>query len=201
MALSQKDRQQLLILLIVVAIAAGAGFWFMWRAPKAEEAARHEFVIDSLQRVVDNARRDLARGTVESLEQRIADYEASLSLMRRLVPLENEVPALIDDIASRASLRGVHIQELDPQTVEAAGMFDVHRYRLSVVGYYDEIGEFLADIASLPRIMVPYELTLGEAPLTAQAAYGDTTGALLQAQFQLRTFVKPPTSGGSGASE
>jgi type IV pilus assembly protein PilO len=201
MALSQKDRQQLLILLIVVAIAAGAGFWFVWRAPKVEAVAQLETEIDSLQRVVDAARRDLAQGTVESLEQRVAEYEASLGLMRRLVPLDNEVPGLIDDIASRASLRGVHVQELDPQTVETGGLFHVHRYRLSVVGYYDEIGEFLADIASLPRIMVPYELALGEAPLTAQSAYGDTTGALLQAQFQLRTFVKPPTPGGSGASE
>ena len=201
MALSQKDRQQLMILLIIMAIGGGAAFWYLWRTPKVEAVAVLEVEIDSLNTVVDSARQDLARGTVESMERRVAEYESSLRLMRRLVPLENEVPTLIDDIASRASMRGVEMQELNPQSVEAAGLFDVYRYRLSVVGHYDQIGEFLADIASLPRIMVPYDLTLGIAPLTAQVAYGDTTGALLQAQFQLRTFVKPPAPGGSGAGE
>jgi type IV pilus assembly protein PilO len=201
MALSQKDRQQLLVLLIIVALGGGGGFWYFWRAPQMEEVTLLETEIDSLRATVDSARRDLASGTVESLRQRVADYEASLGLMRRLVPLENEVPSLIDDIASRATLRGVHIQEINPQSVEAAGIFDTHRYRVSVVGHYDEIGEFLADVASLPRIMVPYELTLGIAPLTAQVAYGDTTRALLQAQFQLRTFVKPPAMGGSGETQ
>ena len=201
MALSQKDRQQLLVLLIIIAAAGGGAFWYLWRAPQAAEITQLEIEIDSLRATVDSARRDLASGTVESLRQRVADYEASLGLMRRLVPLENEVPSLIDDIASRATLRGVHIQEINPQSVDAEGMFDTHRYRVSVVGHYDEIGEFLADVASLPRIMVPYELTLGIAPLTAQVAYGDTTGALLQAQFQLRTFVKPPATGGSGETQ
>lgn len=201
MALSQKDRQQLFVLLIILAAGAGAGFWYMWRTPKAEEIVLLKTEIDSLRATVDSARRDLASGTIESLRQRVANYEASLELMRLLVPLENEVPSLIDDIASRATLRGVRIQEINPQSVEAEGMFDRHRYRVSVVGHYDEISEFLADVASLPRIMVPYELTLGIAPLTAQIAYGDTTGALLQAQFQLRTFVKPPSTGGSGETE
>lgn len=201
MALSQKDRQQVLVIAIILAVGAGAGFWYLWRAPKVEQISGLELEVDSLHTVVDSARRDLASGTVESLRQRITGYEASLSLMRRLVPLENEVPRLIDDIASRATLRGVQIQEINPQSVDAAGMFNVHRYRVSVVGHYDEISEFLADIASLPRIMVPYDLTLGIAPLTAQVTYGDTTGALLQGQFQLRTFVKPPSPGGSGAIE
>ena len=95
----------------------------------------------------------------------------------------------------------IDIDELDPQSVEEAGQFDIHRYRLSVTGHYDELGAFLADIASLPRIMVPYDLTLGIAPPIAQASYGDTTGSLLQAQFILRTFVKPPSTGGIGAGE
>ena len=200
MALSQKDRQQVLILLIVMAVGGGAAFWYMWRAPKIETVGALELEIDSLNTVVDSARRDLARGTVESMERRVAEYESSLRLMRRLVPLENEVPTLIDNIASRASMRGVNIQELNPQSVEAAGLFDVYRYRLSVVGHYDEIGEFLSDVASLPRIMVPYDLRLNPAQAQQQQLYADTTGALLQAQFLVRTFVKSQPAGGTSES-
>ncbi|MBI3082688.1 MAG: type 4a pilus biogenesis protein PilO, partial [Gemmatimonadetes bacterium] len=61
----------------------------------------------------------------------------------------------------------------------------------SVIGHYDEIGEFLADVASLRRIMVPLEVAVTRASQTAANTYRDTTGALAQATFQLRTFVKP----------
>lgn len=198
MALSQKDRQQLLFLLIILAVGAVGAFWFLWRQPQMQQLATAQEEIDSLSAAVDSARQDLARGTVEDLRQRAEDYEASLRLMRQLVPLETEMPTLIDDIASRATLRGVHVEQFNPATTAAAGAFDVQRFQLTVVGHYDAIGEFLADVASLPRIMVPYELTLAAATLTAQTTYGDTTGALLEAQFELRTFVKPPAARGSG---
>ena len=71
----------------------------------------------------------------------------------------------------------------------------------------DADGE-LRSVASSPahlrlvqRIMVPYDLTLSPASDMAQRTAGDTAGALLQAEFNLRTFVKPAqeTEPGGGA--
>jgi Tfp pilus assembly protein PilO len=59
-----------------------------------------------------------------------------------------------------------------------------------VYGHYDQLGEYLADIASLPRIVVPQEVTLSAASPAAQKLLADTTGALLLAEFSIRTFVK-----------
>jgi len=196
-ALSDRDRKNILVFVIVLAVGSAAGFWFLWRQPKAQETAELQAEVDSLQARVDQARRDLAQGTVEDLRQRIGVYERSLVLMRQLVPGENEVPELIDDIASRASLRNVNIAEFARQTREPGGVFVTYRYRLTVFGHYDEIGAFLSDVASLPRIMVPYEVSLGPADPPQQALYADTTGALLRGQFLLRTFVKSPAEGGT----
>lgn len=195
MALSERDRKNVLILVIVIAVAAAAGFWFLWRAPRAQETAQLQAEIDSLQARVDQAKRDLAGGTVEDLRQTIAQYESSLGIMRQLVPAENEVPQLIDDIASRASLREVNIAEFARQAQDPGGIFDTYRYRLNVFGYYDQIGEFISDVASLPRIMVPYDLMLSPADDAQMGLYGDTTGALLRAQFFVRTFVKSQAGG------
>ncbi len=201
MALTEKDRKQLLAFLIILAVGFVVLFWMMWRDPKVQEANQLQQQIDSLERRVDSARRVLAQGTIETLRQRIADYEASLVLMRRLVPEENEIAGLIDDIASRAGLRGVEIGQFNPMTREAGAAFDIYRYRLNVFGHYDEIGEFLSDVASLPRIMVPYQVSLTRASPTAQQTYSDTTGGLLEAQFLLRTFVTQQAAGGeTGAS-
>lgn len=191
MAMDPKQRQQLLAVAIVAAIGGAVLFWMYWRAPRVAEMASTRVKIDSLQARVDSARQDLASGTVEVLRQRVRDFESSLGIMRTLVPTGAEVPSLIDDVSARAKRRGVEIAEITPMSPEPGRPFEAHRYRFSVIGHYDEIGEFLADIASLRRIMVPLDLAVTRASQTAANTYKDTTGALAQATFHLRTFVKP----------
>jgi type IV pilus assembly protein PilO len=147
--------------------------------------------IDSLTTQVTTAKRVVRQGAVAQLERRLAEYRASLDLMRQLVPGGEEIPNLLDDISSRAKVRGANIANFQPAALESGSPFDVKRVRFSVTGQYDQIGEFLADIASLPRIIVPYDVRLQRAAVTP----GDTSrgrgGAQLQATFQIVTYVKP----------
>jgi len=169
-------------------------------------AAREERVvavrdtIAKLEAATDSAKRELARGTVEDLRNRLETYRGSLALLRRLVPERNEVPNLLDDISSRGKIRGVTLSQVVPMPVEVGpAPFNTYKYNMSVIGRYDQIGQFLADVASLQRIIVPYDLTLDQANTAAAKALGDTTGALLEAKFQVRTFVKSSTPEGQAS--
>src|SRR2546429_4226911 len=102
-----------------------------------------------MEAVVDRAKQDLQSGTVEDLRRKVEQYTALLSVMRRLVPEKNEVPALIDDISTKAKVRGVTIGRLEPLAVEAGSPFDTYKYRLEIIGHYDQLGAVLSDIASL----------------------------------------------------
>ena len=195
MAFSQNERQQLLGVLIFAAIAGGAVFWMYWRGPKVTEIADLTLERDTLTTQVNSAKRALRGGTVEALRAEIATYQVSLSLMRLLVPTEKEVPKLIDDIASRARVRGVDMVAFERQPTQQEGMFTAFRYNLTVTGHYDPIATFLTDVASLDRIMVPTKVSLSPAPGADQRQSGDTSGALLQATFEVRTFVKPDAGG------
>jgi type IV pilus assembly protein PilO len=149
-----------------------------------------------LEAATDSAKRELAHGTVADLRKRLESYRGSLALLRRLVPERNEVPNLLDDISSRGKIRGVTLSQVVPQPVEPGpAPFDTYKYTISVIGHYDEIGAFLADVASLQRIIVPYDLTVAAANTNAAKALGDTTGALLEAKFQIRTYVKATNEG------
>ena len=196
MAMSEKDKKQLMGLLIALPLIAIVAYWYFVRTPKAQEAAELRVTVDSLSRAVDSARRELASGTVEEIRQRVADFESGLTLMRELVPTDNEVAQLINDISDRAKLRNVHVSDLSPMGYEDAGQYRVARYRFSVLGHYDDVGAFLSDIASLRRIMVPHGLALAPSSSASANVMGDTSGALLQASFQLRAFVKQPPVGG-----
>jgi len=144
-----------------------------------------------LQAQVDSAKKELAAGTVEELRQAVQKDRASLVLLRRLVPERNEVPNLLDDITTRSKIRGVSLTQFTPAVVEQGpAPFDTYKYSIAVVGRYDQIGQFLADIASLQRVIVPTDLALGQANPTTARVVGDTSGALLEAKFQIKTFVK-----------
>lgn len=153
--------------------------------------------IATLEAATEKAKRELAHGTVEDLRRRLDVYRGSLALLRRLVPDRNEVPNLLDDITTRGRIRGITLSQVTPQPVEAGpAPFDTHRYTLSAIGHYDQIGAFLADIASLQRIIVPFDLTMAAANVQSAKALGDTTGSMLEAKFQIRTYVKSPNPEG-----
>jgi type IV pilus assembly protein PilO len=192
------QRGQIMALLVLV---AGAGAYFFWtkkHTPDVEQIVAANSESDSLERIVAAAKRDLASGSIEDLRRRVEEYQGSLELMRRLVPEKNEVPTLIDDISTKAKVRGITLGKIQPLSPEPGSPFDTYRYRLEVYGHYDQIGEYLADVASLPRICVPQDVTLSSATPAAQKLLGDTAGALLLAEFSIRTFVKsagpPPGS-------
>src|SRR5213592_2960599 len=193
MALLPQDRQSQVMLLITIGmLALGYAFWNYWATPTGQEIESAQTEIRSMEAVIAQAKADLASGTVEDLRRKVEEYQAQLSVMRRLVPEKNEVPALIDDISTKSKVRGVTIGRFEPLAVEPGQPFDTYRYRLEILGHYDELGELLSDIASLPRIVVPQEVILKPAQQQAQKVLSDTVGALLEAQFSIRTFVKAP---------
>lgn len=162
-------------------------------------AARKK-TIDSLVALTDSAKKILAEGSVDDLRRRLEGYRASLELMRRLVPDRNEVANLMDEISTRAKIRGVQVAQFMPMAPEPGpAPFETFKYQYSVVGRYDQLGEFLSDVASLQRIIVPVDLNLNAVDLGRAKALGDSTGSLLEARFQIRTFVKTATPEGEAS--
>lgn len=193
------------IFLIVLAAIAGyigyAGLEVAGVAGLSAQTAHVAAIRDTIAKLdaeTEKAKKELAKGTAEDLRKKLETYRSSLALLRRLVPEKNEVPNLLDDISTRGKIRGVTLSQVVPQPVESGpAPFDTYKYTLSVIGHYDQIGEWLADVASLQRIIVPEGVSLAAANANAAKALGDTSGALLEAKLQIRTFVKS----GAGAPE
>lgn len=209
MALIDQNRQVPLLLILIAALVGYVGYTGMGIdalglrgvAQTKDSIRARQKTIDSLVALTDSAKKLLAQGSVEDLRRRLEGYRQSLELMRRLVPERNEVANLMDQVSTRAKIRGVQVANFQPMPTEPGpAPFETHRYQYSVMGRYDQLGEFLTDIASLERIIVPVDLSLTVADLARAKALGDSSGALLEAKFQIRTFVKTaspegPTSG------
>jgi type IV pilus assembly protein PilO len=195
-----KDRRgQTLLFLTFAALAVAYFAWFGTPVIGIPGVAQLGTTRDSLNRKLDslrvqvnNAQRDVRRGTVAQLERALAEYRATLDLMRQLVPASEEIPNLLDDVSSRAKVRGANVVNFVPQPPEAGTPFDTKRVRVTVTGTYDQIGEFLSDIASMPRIIVPSDLSLQRINSPTADSSLRARG-VLQASFQLRTYVKTST--------
>lgn len=198
MALAQERQVPLLLGLIAIVVGylgyTGTGLEALGLrglTQTRDSIAARQKTLDSLVLLTDSAKKLLAQGSVEDLRRRLEGYRASLELMRRLVPDRNEVANLMDEISTRAKIRGVQVAQFQPLPPEPGpAPFQTYKYQYAVMGRFDQLGEFLSDVASLQRIIVPVDLTLGVADLARAKALGDSSGALLEARFQVRTFVK-----------
>ena len=207
MELSGQKRTPLLALLMALMVGyigyTGAVIEMVGMKGLAGNNERIAAIRDTIARfeaATDSAKKELAKGTVADVRKRMETYRASLVLLRRLVPERNEVPNLLDDISTRGKIRGVTLSQVVPQPVEPGpAPFDTYKYNMSVIGQYDQIGQFLADVASLQRIIVPYDLTVTAATSSAAKVLGDSTEALLEARFQVRTYVKSPSQEGDAS--
>lgn len=192
LGLPKDQRSQIMLILVLVALGGAYAYWTYLHTPATAKIATLQKTYDSLTSVVDRAKADLANGTVEDLRRRADDYASDLALMRQLVPEKNDVPNLLDDISTKMKIRGVTQSQFAPLSLDHGQPFDTYQYKLEVFGHYDQIGEFLADIASMPRIVVPQNVGLKPATPSVQKLLGDTLGGLLMADFTIRTYVKAP---------
>lgn len=203
------DKRTTPLLMIVLAGIVGYALWsgslidmlgLQGVQQQKQRIAAIADTIATLEAQTDSAKKELAKGTVEDLRKRLEGYRASLALMRRLVPERNEVPNLLDDISTRAKIRGVSLAEVTPMPETPGPVpFTTHMYGMKVVGHYDQIGEFLADVASLQRIIVPYDVSITAAQPQTAKVLGDSTGALLEAKFRIRTYVKSSQAEGEAS--
>lgn len=202
----QDRRGQISLLVTVVAVVIG---YFTWAglsvvglkgySPLGLRGDSLRKEIGAITAQVNRAKRDVAQGALTQMEQRLAEFTASLHLMRQLVPTTSEVPNLLDDIASRAKMRGATFSVFTPQPLESGAPFDTQRYKLAAIGQYDQVAEFLTDIASLPRIIVPYDVHFQR--IANAAADTSAGGSQVQATFSVRTYVKRPASDTAAAGQ
>ena len=115
-------------------------YWYFLYKPKAAELAVTQAHVDSLDKKNQQAKADIAQGSLQKLKAQSAEYEQSLRVMRQLVPRSNEVPALLEDISTAARRVGLDLATVEPMPVLPGEQFDTYRYKLAVIGGYHPVG-------------------------------------------------------------
>jgi len=185
----------------VAAVLLLAVYWYFVYKPKAQELTATQIHVDSLDRKNQQAKADIATGSLQKLRAQSAEYEQSLKVMRQLVPRSNEVPALLEDISTAARRVGLDLATVEPMPVLPGEQFDTYRYKLAVIGGYHPVGQFLSNVGSLNRIIAPVTMAIKLHPIADKTKARTRKGeSLIDTEFQVQTYVArttpyvPPTS-------
>jgi type IV pilus assembly protein PilO len=178
---------------IAAVLLLGAYWYFLYR-PKSKEMAVAQAHVDSLDRKNQQAKADIAQGSLQKLKAQTAEYDQSLKVMRQLVPRSNEVPALLEDISTAARRVGLDLATVEPMPVLPGEQFDTYRYKLAVIGGYHPVGQFLSNVGSLNRIIAPVTMSIKLHPVADKTKARVKKGeSLVDTEFQVQTYVARST--------
>lgn len=183
-------RDQMLISAAVLTVALAGAYGYFLYLPKREQLAAVEQHVDALDKKNQQAKADLANGSVAKLQQQAAEYEASLKVLQQLVPTTNEVPGLLENVSTAARRVGLDLASVEPMPVIQGEQFDTYRYKVSVKGGYHAIAGFLTNVGSLNRIVAPVALDVKQQSAQdrkkARPKDGEST---LDTDFQIQTYI------------
>ena len=182
------------------ALLLGMAYGYLVWQPRREELREMQSHVDSLQVINQRAKSELAQGKTNELKQQADLLTADLKVMRLLVPTENEVSTLVDQVSTAARRVGLEIVNVQPLPTLVGDQYEAFKYRLVVRGgSYHQIADLLTNIGSLQRIVAPINVVLN--PQTEARGVKRAKTQNLEARFEIQTYVAhappppPPVKG------
>ena len=125
---------------------------------KRADLVRAEHREDDLHREFAQSRATAAG--LADLRTRNAEASAALAAMVERLPLETEVPGLVEDITRAAVDNDLAIDRIDLADERQAGFYRELPMAIGVVGDYHDLGAFADVIAGLPRLVTMHDFDL-----------------------------------------
>jgi len=184
---TQRDQAMMLVTVISLALV-GVYYQYVW-TPKGNTLTTLRERVDTLESRNNRARREMTSGSMDALREQAVAAQRDLDIMRQLVPTSNEVPALLEQVSTAARRAGLDLAGVEPQPVIEGEQFDTHKFKVSVMASYHQLGEFLANVGGLTRIVAPVNLALAPTTNTTVQKRLRVDGALIDSKFEIQTYV------------
>ena len=120
---------------------------------------------------------------LEGYRLQAKEMEASFQKILSQLPLDTEIPGLIEDISTVGSNNGLVFNKIDLQPERVLEYYVEKPIRMEVVGGYHDLGAFVSDVADLSRIV-----TLHDFEITPQGGGGAEQGKLLIMGITAKTY-------------
>jgi type IV pilus assembly protein PilO len=97
---------------------------------------------------------------LEVYKQQLKDIERSFGALLRQLPGKTEVPNLLVDISQAGVGAGLDEKLFEPQPEQQKDFYAEKPIKIRLSGSYHEFGEFVSNIAALPRIVTLHDIEI-----------------------------------------
>jgi type IV pilus assembly protein PilO len=146
-----------LIGLIFLFVAIGGTYYFVYKdqVPVLEKVQQEE---KTLKAGFEQKQQKAAN--LEEYKQQLAEIESSFGTMLRQLPGKTEVPSLLVDISQTGLAAGLAEELFQPVGEVRKEFYAELPIRIRLRGGYHALGEFVSEIAGLPRIVTLHDIEI-----------------------------------------
>ncbi|NIN61209.1 MAG: type 4a pilus biogenesis protein PilO [Gammaproteobacteria bacterium] len=142
--------------LVIVAIV-GAGYWFDVKAQREELAVAERKEVELMESL---ERKQKKAANLDALKVQLEEIKQSFGDMLKQLPNKTEVAALLVDISQTGLAAGLEFELFKPENEQPAEFYAELPIKISVIGDYHQLGEFISGVASLPRIVTTHDISI-----------------------------------------
>lgn len=142
---------------LICIIILAAGYWFIIKDQLAEleKAERQELALKD-----EFSEKKALAVNLEAYKKQMDEMQERFGVMLRQLPNRTEVPELLIDITQTGIGRGLQFELFQPRNKRVADFYAELPINIKVRGTYHQLGEFVSDMAALPRIVTIDDLVL-----------------------------------------
>lgn len=142
---------------LVCILILAAGYWFIVKDQIAEldKAQRRELALKS-----EFLHKKSLAINLGAYRAQMVEMKQRFGVMLRQLPNKTEVPELLIDITQTGLARGLQFELFQPKNKRVADFYAELPINIRVSGTYHQLGEFVSDVAALPRIVTIDDLVL-----------------------------------------
>lgn len=190
--LPSNPRDQRFLFLGAIGVVILVAYWQLMWNDKNDNLTRLAVCADSLDSANVAVAIEANKGTGAKVQAEAAEYTRELDLLRKLVPVQAEVPTMLRQVSDAARAAGLELSDVKPDGILGGDRFDTYKFHLGVTGPYHQIASFLTNIGSLQRIVVPINVKLNAAGASRGEKKAGPGEILLYADFGIETYVSHP---------
>lgn len=172
----------LLGLLVVALLVAG---YFLMIKDKYEQLERAKQTELTLRADFEEKQRKAAN--LEAYEQQLEDMQELLETMFRQLPSKTEMDKLLVDISQSALAAGIDVQLFEPQAEAQQDFYAERPIAIRMLGNYHEFGDFVDQVASLPRVVI---LTMHNVALRRADEQSNNSRLILEGQVKTYRYLE-----------
>ncbi|MBO2673320.1 type 4a pilus biogenesis protein PilO [Shewanella algae] len=106
----------------------------------------------------------LLAANLKLYREQLVQMEAQFAELLKMLPSENEMPGLLDDLTYVATDAGLKIQSLDWDAEIQRDFYIEFPIRMAVTGDYHQLGLMVGGVAKLPRIVSLHDFVVKRDP-------------------------------------